>query len=270
MVGIAEPAGNEPRVHVQRLGGDLGQGRLGALTDLLPAGHQDKGSVLVHTDDGRAACVGGLRGGFPARGHALPALSGGGRVHRLFVILDVFQHLLQTVMEAGDLHHLSGSGNAAGAQAVDAPHLSRVHPDLQGYLVDILLDGEMDLAHAEAAIGAAHGMVGIDAVAVGPDVWDVVGPRRGPATCLGNVNAVLGVRSSVPYKLVLDGLDLSVPVDPGLDPAVQALADIGILELILPGVVQLHRPAAVAPGQRYDDALQSRARFGAEAAPHIG
>ena len=25
VVGIAEPAGNEPRVHVQRLGGDLGQ-----------------------------------------------------------------------------------------------------------------------------------------------------------------------------------------------------------------------------------------------------
>ena len=270
MIGVAKPAGDQIGVHIQGLCGDLDQRGLRALADLLSAGHKDIGAVLIHADNGGAAGVGGLGGRLPSCCNALAAFDGGRNVHGGLVVLNVLDHLLQTVMEAGDLHYLAGAGDAAHPQAVDAADVHGIHADGLGHLVDVLLDGKVDLAHTEAAVGAAHGMVGIDAVAVGPHIGDVVGSGRGPAAGLGDVDAILGVGAAVPHELGLDGHDLAILVDARLDLGVETLAHIGVLKLVLSAVAQLHRTARIALGQGDDDTFQGGARLGAEAAAHVG
>ncbi len=113
-------------------------------------------------------------------------------------------------------------------------------------------------------------MVGVDAVAVAPDVVDVVGAGAGDARRLDDVDAVLGVSAAVPDILDLLGEDLAVRLaHAGLEGRIDALADIRVLELLLTGVGHLDRAPAVEHRERDDDAFEGGARLGAEAAADI-
>ena len=119
----------------------------------------------------------------------------------------------------------------------------------------------MDLAHAEAPVRAAHRMVGVDAVAIRPYVVDVVGACGGEAARLYDVDAIFCIGAAIPDKFVLHRVDAAVLLDAGLDLAMEALAYVGILEFVLPAVLELHRPALAAHGQGDDDALDGGACF---------
>ena len=230
---------------------------------------QDERAVFVHADDDGAGHVRRHRGRLPAARQPLAAqLGGAARGLARLVVLDQLRRALQALLIAGHFDDLARGRDAALADAVDAAHVERGHAHFLGDHVDVLLDGKVDFAHAKAAVRAAHGMVGIHAVAVRADVLDIVRADAAPAGRLDDVDAVLGVRAAIPRQRVLGTDDLAVLAHGGLDADVQPLAHIGILELVLARVGQLDRAARTTHGQRNDDAFERGAGLAAEAAAH--
>lgn len=196
VVGVAGADGDLARVDVEHLGGDLGEHRVGALADVLAARHEHKGAVLVHADDRGRGHVGGLRRRFPAARDALGTDEVGRDLLAGLVVLEFLDNRLEAVLIAAVLEDLAGRSGAARPQSVDPADVDLRHADLVRDHIEVLLDGEVDLTHAEAPVRAADRMVGVDAVAVAPDVVDVVGAGAGDARRLDDVDAVLGVSAA--------------------------------------------------------------------------
>ena len=199
----------------------------------MTGGHQEEGAVLIHTNDGSGASVGGLRGGLPAAGNALAAylVGAGGRIAGL-IVLNGLSDLIQGLQEAAGFHDLAGTGGLAGGQTVDTADLDGIHADLLGNLIDVLLDTEVDLAHTETTVGAAYGVVGVNAVSVGLNIVELIRAGGSKAGGLNDVYAVLGVGAAIPVEVILNRQELTVALaNCGLDLGVQTLTNIGIDEL---------------------------------------
>ena len=87
-------------------------------------------------------------------------------------------------------------------------------PRLAGHHVHLLLERPVDLLHAEAAVGAADGPVGVDADGVAPDVGELVGAAAGVAGRAHHVDAVAAVAAAVPQVVHLLRLHLAVSSTP--------------------------------------------------------
>ena len=238
----------------------------------MTGGHQEEGAVLIHTNDGSGASVGGLRGGLPAAGNALAAylVGAGGRIAGL-IVLNGLSDLIQGLQEAAGFHDLAGTGGLAGGQTVDTADLDGIHADLLGNLIDVLLDTEVDLAHTETTVGAAYGVVGVNAVSVGLNIVELIRAGGSKAGGLNDVYAVLGVGAAIPVEVVLNRQELTVALaNCGLDLGVQTLTNIGVDKLFLTGVFHHNGTALAVHGQRNDDTFDGGTGLGAEAAAHIG
>ena len=238
----------------------------------MTGGHQEEGAVLIHTNDGSGACVGGLGRRLPTAGNTLTAdlVRTGGSIAGL-IVLDRLGDLIQSLEEAAGLHDLAGTGGLAGGQTVDTADLDGIHADLLGYFIDVLLDTEVDLAHTETTVGAAYGVVGVNAVSVGLNVVELIRAGGSKAGGLNDVYAVLGVGAAIPVEVVLNRQELTVALaNCGLDLGVQALTNVGIDELFLTGVFHHNGTALAVHGQRNDDTLDGGTGLGAEAAAHVG
>ena len=194
----------------QPLGGELGGHGQRALAHVHPADVDQTGAVLVEADGGRRAGVGRHGRRLPHGRHPLAAaLARPAGLARL-VPLDGLSRLGDALAQAGGVHDHAGDRLLAILEAVQQAHLHRVEPQLRGGAVDVLLDGPVDLRHAEAAHRAADGVVGVDTEGVGVDVGHEVGAGGAVAGGAGDVDAVLGVRAGVPVVGVLHRGDAAI------------------------------------------------------------
>ena len=139
--------------------------------------------------------------------------------------------------------HLPAERGRARRQQVQLSERQRVHPDRLGDELHVPLEPPEELDVAEAAVGGAVGLVGVDRVGVHPGVRDVVRTRCRVAGRPGDVDGVVGVGAGVPVHRHLLGRDLSVGAHPGLDAVGQGAATGQQAELLLPGRLQAHRPS---------------------------
>ena len=92
----------------------------------------------------------------------------------------------------------AGQRLGAGPERVLEPELQRIHADGGGYELHVPLDRPVELHVAEAAVGGAVGLVGVDRVRVEPGVGYLVGAGGGVARGARHVDRVVGVGAGVP------------------------------------------------------------------------
>ena len=158
----------------------------------------------------------------------------------------------------------------AGRQQVQLSERERVHPDRLGDELHVPLEPPEELDVAEAAVGGAVGLVGVDRVGVHPGVRDVVRSRCRVARRPGDVDGVVGVGAGVPVHRHLLGRDLSVGAHPGLDAVGEGAATRQQAELLLPGRLQAHRPSPGLAREAGEQRLEVDARLSAETAADMG
>ena len=149
--------------HTQAGGCDLRGNRESALADFLPPDAQEDRAVRIELHGGAGAGVGRHGWRFPHHGDAFAALLMGcaGRVG--LAPGDGFGHFINTSLDASGVHGHACREDVAGLDDVAHPKSDFVHVDLVGELIHALLDARMQLRHAKAAVGAADGVVGVDA-----------------------------------------------------------------------------------------------------------
>ena len=178
------------------------------------------------------------------------------------------------------LHRQQGlleGGGAVGALAVGEgpPRLDGVaEADLPGgdahffrQQVDVGLQGELTLAHAEAPEGAGRGVVGVPAEAADVGVLVAVGAHRVGAGPLQHRPAQGGIGPSVEVDLAVQAGEDAVLVAAQGEGALHIVA-LGVeVDGLLPGELCLHGPVHPEGGQ-HRQVLHRHVLLAAEAAPH--
>ena len=103
-------------------------------------------------------------------------------------------------------------------------------------------------------------------VAVSSDILNIIRADATPACRFDDIDTVLGIRTAVPGERIARSDDLAVFAYCGLNPNMQTLTDICILELVFTRVGQFDGTAGAQHCQRDYDTLERSTCFAAEAA----
>ncbi len=269
-VGIGGLDADLLRWHRQHFGDDLRHHGQVPLTEFHARhGHVHR-SVLVELEERGRRGIGRHRRGLPHQRHTL---AGGdvGVVRSLFgAPLDGVGDTVDALQQTRGVHLLAVCERVTFDDGVLAPELDRVHPELPCDAVHVRFETEVELRVAEAPVGPARRQVGVDAQRVDLDVRDPVGAGRREPGRVDDVGAVLDVGAGIPVHGVVDGRDRPVVHDADLEPRLQALPLIGVVELLLSGEPELDRVPLHRRGERGSHDLHRYARLASESAADVG